>query len=204
MAKIKLGPQPLILPMPALLVGANVNESPNFMTASWCGIAAFKPPAITVAMNKVRYTLKGIRENGTFSVNISSCNMLQKTDYCGIYSGKKKDKSQIFDTFYGELQTAPLIQECPVNLECKALHYLDMGTHILIVGEIIETYIAEDCLTDGKADPEKIDAIIYIRNTMKYHRLGEAVATAFNIGKEDTDSRCPEDILSDIIKEGLT
>jgi flavin reductase (DIM6/NTAB) family NADH-FMN oxidoreductase RutF len=150
MKKSKLGPEPLILPMPALVVGANVNEKPNFMIASWCGIAAYKPPAITIAMNKARYTLKGIRENGTFSVNVPSCEMVKKADYCGIYSGRKRDKSQIFKTFFGELKTAPLIEECPINLECKALHYLDMRTHILIVGEIIETYIVGVLTISGR------------------------------------------------------
>jgi flavin reductase (DIM6/NTAB) family NADH-FMN oxidoreductase RutF len=196
MEKSKLGPQPLILPMPAVVVGAIVNEKPNFMVASWCGIAAFKPPAITVAMNKARYTLKGIRENGTFSVNISSCEIIEKTDYCGIYSGRRRDKSQIFKTFYGELKTAPLIQECPINLECRVLHYLDMRTHILIVGEIHEAYVSKSCLTEGKIDPEKINPPLYIRATMKYHRLGEVFASAFNVGREDGDTRSPEAILS--------
>ena len=172
MDKIKFGPQTLLYPMPAALVGANVNDKPNFMTAAWCGIAAYKPPAISVALRKERYTLKGIRENGTFSVNVSSSDMVKKTDFCGVYSGKKTDKSQIFKTFYGELKTAPLNQDCPVNLECKAIHYLDLGSHTLVVGEIIETYISEDCLTDGKADPVKIDPLIYAPGTLKYHRLG--------------------------------
>ena len=183
MDKIKFGPQTLLYPMPAVLVGSKVNEKPNFMTAAWCGIAAYKPPAITVALHKDRYTLKGIRENGTFSVNVSSSDMVKKTDFCGVYSGKNRDKSQIFKTFYGELKTAPLIQDCPVNLECKAIHYLDLGSHTLVVGEIIETYISEDCLTDGKADPVKIDPLIYTPGTMKYHRLGEAIAPAFKIRK---------------------
>ena len=196
MEKSKLGPEPLILPMPALLVGANVNGKPNFMIASWCGIAAYKPPAITIAMNKARYTLKGVRENGTFSVNVPSCEIIKKADYCGIYSGRKKDKSRIFKTFYGELKTAPFIEECPINLECKALHFLDMKTHILIVGEIVETYITKGCLKDGKIDPEKVDPPVYVRSTMKYHRLGEVWASAFNVGREDGDSRSPETILS--------
>jgi len=129
----------------------------------------------------------------------TSCEIIKKTDYCGIYSGRKKDKSQIFKTFYGELKTAPLIYECPINLECKALHYLDMRTHILIVGEIIETYITKGCLTDGKVNPEKIDPPVYIRSTMKYHRLGEVFASAFNVGKENGDTRNPETILSNNI-----
>jgi hypothetical protein len=71
-----------------------------------------------------------------------------------------------------------------------------MRTHILIVGEIVETYVSEVCLTDGKVDPKKIDPPVYIRSTMKYHRLGEILASAFNVGKEDGDTRSPEIILS--------
>ncbi len=184
MEKTKLGPQTLLYPMPAALIGARVNEKPNFMTAAWCGIAAHKPPAISVALHKDRYTLKGIRENGTFSVNVPSSAMAKKADFCGIFSGKDKDKSQIFKTFYGELKTAPLIEECPVNLECKAVHYLDLGSHTLVVGEIIETYMAQGCLTGRKGDPGKIDPLIYIPGTMQYYRLGEFIAPAFQIGKE--------------------
>ncbi len=199
MEKKKLGPEPLIMPMPAVIIGANVGEKPNFMVASWCGIAGFKPPAVTVALNKARHTLKGIKETGTFSVNIASCEIIRKADYCGIYSGKKRDKSKIFSFFYGESKTAPLVDECPINLECKVLHSLDMKTHFLIVGEIIETYVSNDCLVDGKVSPEKVDPPIYIRSTLKYHRLGEILSSAFGIGRENGDTRSPENILSDNI-----
>ena len=47
MKKITLGPQTLVYPMPAFLIGANVGERPNFMTAAWSGIAASTPPMIT-------------------------------------------------------------------------------------------------------------------------------------------------------------
>jgi flavin reductase (DIM6/NTAB) family NADH-FMN oxidoreductase RutF len=183
MDKKKFGPQTLLYPMPAVLVGANINEKPNFMTAAWCAIAAHKPPAVSVAIRKERYTLEGVRENGTFSINVPSSDMVKKTDYCGVYSGKKNDKSQIFKVFYGDLTTAPLIQECPLNLECKVIHYLDLGSHTLVVGEIIETYLSEDCLTDGKADPAKIDPLIFITSIRKYHRLGDEIASAFKVGK---------------------
>lgn len=184
MEKTKLGPQTLLYPMPAALIGARVNEKPNFMTAAWCGIAAHEPPAISVALHKDRYTLKGIRENGTFSVNVPCSPLAKNADFCGIYSGESKDKSQIFKAFYGELGTAPLIEECPVNLECKAIHYLDLRSHTLVVGEIFETYMAKRCLTDGKGDPAKIDPLIYIPGTMHYYRLGEFIAPAFQIGRD--------------------
>ena len=184
MDKKALGPQTLLYPMPAALVGAIVNDKPNFMTAAWCGIAAFKPPALTVGIRPVRYTLKGMREHGMFSVNVPSIDLVKETDYCGVYSGKNKDKSQMFTVFYGDPKAAPLIEECPVNLECTVKHSLDLGSHTLLVGEITETHISEHCLTDGKADPEKIDPLIYVPAVQQYRRLGGFVAKAFEIGKE--------------------
>ena len=73
--------------------------------------------------------------------------------------------------------------QCPLNLEYKDIHYLDLGSHTLVVGEITETYLAEDCITEGKADPEKIDPLIFITSTRNYHRLGDAIASAFKVGK---------------------
>jgi flavin reductase (DIM6/NTAB) family NADH-FMN oxidoreductase RutF len=184
MEKMKLGPQTLLYPMPAVLVGARVNEKPNFMTAAWCAIAAYKPPAISVALRKERYTLKGVEEHGTFSINIPSADLAKKVDYCGIYSDKKRDKSEMFPVFYGVLETAPLIQDCPLSLECKVIHSLDLGSHRLVVGEIVETYIDEGCVTNGNPDPKKINPLVYAAGTNEYHRLGEVIGKAFNIGKD--------------------
>jgi flavin reductase (DIM6/NTAB) family NADH-FMN oxidoreductase RutF len=184
MKKVKLGPQALLYPLPAVLIGALVNGKPNFMTAAWCGIVASTPPAISIGVRPERYTLKGISEQGTFSINIPSASMVEKVDYCGIYSGHKVDKSQIFNIEYGKLDTAPLIQECPVNLECRVIHTLELGSHVLFIGEIIETHIDAECLTDEKADPAKIDPLIYTTAVKQYQRLGEIVGQAWDIGKK--------------------
>ncbi len=184
MEKVRLGPQTLIYPMPAVLVGAMVGEKPNFMTVAWCGIAAHSPPALSVALQKKRYTLKGIKEHGTFSVNIASADMAKKVDFCGIYSGKEKDKSQVFKAFEGVLKTAPLIQECPLSLECTVIHTRELGSHMLIVGEIVETHISKDCMTKGEPDPEKIDPLIYTPKARRYQRLGEVIGKAWDMGKE--------------------
>ena len=183
MKKVKLGPQTLLYPMPAVLVGAQVKGKPNFMTAAWCGIVASTPPAISAAVRSVRYTLAGISANNTFSINIPSADLVEKVDYCGIYSGHKVDKSKIFKVDYGKLKTAPMIQECPLNLECQVIQSLELGSHILFIGEIVETYIHEDCLTDGQADPAKIDPLIYSTAVRQYQRLGAVVGRAWEAGK---------------------
>jgi flavin reductase (DIM6/NTAB) family NADH-FMN oxidoreductase RutF len=184
MKKVKLCPQTLLYPMPAVLVGAQVKGRPNFMTAAWSSIVASTPPAISAAVRPVRYTLAGISANGTFSINIPSADLVGKVDYCGIYSGHKVDKSQIFKVVYGKLKTAPLIQECPVNLACQVIQSIELGSHILFIGEIVETYVNEDCLTDDKVDPAKIDPLIYSTVARQYQRLGEVVGRAWEIGKK--------------------
>ena len=184
MIKKAIGPQTLLYPMPAVLVGAQVKGKPNFMTAAWCGIAAATPPAISVAIRPERYTFKGISANNTFSINIPSAGMAEKVDYCGIYSGLRDDKSELFGVVYGKLDTAPMIQECPVSLECKVIHTVDIGSHVLFIGEIMETYVDADCMTADKADPAKIDPIIYTTGVRQYQRLGDVVGRAWDIGKK--------------------
>lgn len=187
MGKIAMGPRTLVYPTPATLVGAMVDGKPNFMTVAWCGIACSTPPMVAVAIQPRRYTYKGIRQNLTFSVNIPSTDMVRETDYCGIVSGARTDKANIckFKVFYGKLDNCPLIEQCPVNLECKVVHILDLGSHSLVVGRIEESHVSESCLTDGKPDVAKIKPVVYaIAPAHQYHGLGEVIARAFSVGEE--------------------
>ncbi|MBI5064065.1 MAG: flavin reductase family protein [Desulfatitalea sp.] len=187
MKKITLGAQTLVYPMPAFLVGANVAGKANFMTAAWSGIACSNPPMVSVALQHHRHTLKGIKENGTFSINVPSQDQVRETDYCGIVSGTKQDKASDcgFAVFYGQLKTAPLIEQCPLNLECKVVHILNLGSHALIVGQIEETHVSEACVTDGLPDADKLKPIIYTPGAEKrYHGLGATLAKAFSVGQD--------------------
>jgi flavin reductase (DIM6/NTAB) family NADH-FMN oxidoreductase RutF len=192
MAKVTMDIKTLVYPMPAFLIGANVDGKPNFMTAAWSGIGASDPPTITVGIQHSRYTLKGIKQNMTFSVNVPSVDLVKETDYCGMESGAKVDKVKAckFKVFYGKLATAPLIEQCPVNLECKVLHMLDAGSHILVVGRIEETYVSEDCLTDGRPDVDKIKPFAFTPEPGGgYRALGKVVGKAFSNGRELTGTK---------------
>lgn len=187
MAKITTNVKTLVYPMPALLIGTNIGDKPNFMTAAWSGVAASTPPMVTVGIRPDRQTFKGIRENMTFSVNVPSIDLVKETDYCGIVSGNKAEKAKNcnFILFYGKLETAPMIEQCPVNLECKVAHILDLGSHSLIVGEIVESYISEDCMTNGEPDIDKIRPITFATHQgLQYLSHGRVIAKAFGIGKD--------------------
>lgn len=188
MSKILMGPQTLTFPMPALLVGANVDDKPNFLVVAWAGIASDTPPMISVAIRQSRYTHKGICQNMTFSVNVPSIDFIKETDYCGIVSGSKVDKTQVcqFNVFYGKLTNAPLIEQCPINLECRVVHILDLGSPSFFIGQVEETHVSENCLTDGNPDVNKIRPFIYSEDpiALQYLAFGQVLAKAFNIGKE--------------------
>ncbi len=187
MAKVKMGPTTLVYPMPAFLVGADVDGKPNFLAVAWGGIACGDPPMVSVAIRHHRYTHRGIQQNQAFSVNIPSVDLVRETDYCGTITGSNVDKVAVcrFRIFYGKLAGAPLIEQCPVNLECRVVHILDVGSHWLVAGRIEETHVSEDCLTDGQPDIDKIKPLIYTEEPANcYQALGEVVGKAFSIGQE--------------------
>lgn len=192
MTKKQFGPQTWMYPEPAVLVGANVDGDTNFMTAAWAGTACGEPPCISVAIRHVRHTLIGIRQNMVFSLNIPSTDLVKEADYCGLVSGAKTDKAKDcnFKVFYGQLKNVPLIEQCPLNMECEVLHILNLGTHALIVGKIVETHVSEDCLTNGQPDAARIRPIIYSpKPATAYYALGKKLAPAFSAGKEITSKR---------------
>lgn len=180
--KVKLGANNCLYPMPTTLVGANVNGKPNYITIAHVGI--MDPGSISLGMAKIHYTNAGIKENGTFSVNIPSVEMVKETDYCGLVSGKNVDKSQLFESFYGELETAPMIKVCPINMECRLIQTVDFPKHDIFVAEIVETYCDERYMTDGTVDLSKVRPILFVMNDRSYWKLGERFAKAWNIGKE--------------------
>jgi flavin reductase (DIM6/NTAB) family NADH-FMN oxidoreductase RutF len=187
MTKKALGPQPLLWAHPTVLVGAVVDGKPDFAAVAWTGVAASKPPAVTIALQHHRYSLKGIRKNDTFSINIPSADLVKETDYCGMISGAKTDKVEDcgFKVFYGKLKTAPLIEQCPINLECEVIHIINLGSHALVIGTVAEVYVSEDCLTDGKPDVLKVKPFTFF--PPKYRAIGEAIADTFKSGREIKD-----------------
>ena len=186
MAKLTLPSDRYWYPRPAVLVGAIVDGKPNFMTVGAGGVVNANPPMIGVPVQNRHHTLKGIRQNMTFSVNTPSLDQVREVDYCGIVSGRDADKVAVcgFTVFYGELKTAPLIEQCPLNLECRVMHLLNLGSHTFVIGQVEGAVISEDCITDGKPDAEKIRPMIFDGEASTYVANGKVVAKAYSAGRE--------------------
>jgi flavin reductase (DIM6/NTAB) family NADH-FMN oxidoreductase RutF len=182
--KIDLGPKVASYPMPVALIGANVDGKANFLVAAWFMSAGISPPRVAVALNKAHYTNQGIKEHNAFSVCIPSEDLLTPTDYCGLFSGLKTDKSKVFEVFYGKLGTVPMISDCPVAMECKLEKVIDNGGHEMFVGEVVSTFTEDKYLTSGVVDLKKVKPFLLSFNDQRYVGLGESKATAWNVGKD--------------------
>jgi flavin reductase (DIM6/NTAB) family NADH-FMN oxidoreductase RutF len=183
MNKIKIDNGAAFLyPMPVVLAGAVVENKVNFMAIGWISRVNIKPPLIAITSGP-HYTNAGIEANKAFSINIPDVSLIEKTDYCGLVSGNRADKSQIFDVFYGELEKAPLIRECPVCIACTLYEAVKLPTHMLYIGEIKEVFTEEKYMTDSKLDIKKINPFTLTMPDNNYWSVGENLGKAWHIGK---------------------
>ena len=162
-------------PLPVALVGALVDGKPNFLVIGYISPFNFGRH-VFFSLYKKRYTRIGIHQNMTFSVNIPSESMLEKTNLCGSKSGRDYDKSTIFETFFGELDTAPMIQECSLNMECEVTEILDYDPNEGIIGRVVKSYADSEVLSEGKLDLRRVRPIIWsIGGDFNYYHLGERI-----------------------------
>jgi flavin reductase (DIM6/NTAB) family NADH-FMN oxidoreductase RutF len=165
----------LLSPLPVVLVGALVDGRPNYLVIGYISPFDFGR-YIFFSLYKKRYTRTGIHENMTFSVNVPSEDLLREVDICGGRSGRDFDKGTLFETFYGELKTAPMIRECPINMECEVAQILDYDPNEGIIGRVVKSYADPQCLVDGKLDARNVRPIVWATGgDFHYYRLGERI-----------------------------
>lgn len=182
MNKVLISPN-LFIPMPVVLVGTERDGRANFMTAGWCSRANANPPMILCGISRGHWTNDAIRENKTFSINIPPSSLLVETDYCGLVSGKNKDKSSVFRLFTGELKGAPMIEECSLTMECRLEHTLDLPTNTIFVGDICAAYANPGVIKNERPDFSKVDPLILTMPDNTYWRLGAAAGKAWSAGR---------------------
>jgi len=183
MEKIPIGNN-FFIPMPVVLVGTLVAKKANFMTVGWCARVNGNPPMIACGINKNHFTPKGMAESETFSVNLPSSDLLEKTDYCGLVSGTQTDKSGVFGFFYGSLKTAPMIRECPISLECRLVQTVVLPSHMLYIGEIAGVWADAGIVKDGRPDFPAIDPLILTMPDNRYWTLGKHAGDAWSSGRK--------------------
>jgi len=184
--KRRLSAKPWIFPMPAVLIAAEHEGSRGLITGAWIGIVSGTPATVGMAVRKTRHTLELIEKSGAFTVNVPRVGMEAPVDFCGIVSGRDTDKFAAagFTAVPGSVVDAPLVAECPFNVECRVVGIQEMGEYRLVMGEIVETHADEDILSeDGKTvDVGALDPLVYIPGAREYRGLTAKIADAYDVG----------------------
>jgi flavin reductase (DIM6/NTAB) family NADH-FMN oxidoreductase RutF len=183
MGKIVIEKDLFCLPWTQTILGTHLEGKANFMALDWLTRVNYKPPMLGICVNKHNASHAAILETEEFSVNVPTTDMVEVTDYTGLVSGKRTDKSDLFEVFYGELKSAPMITTCPINIECRVEKTIELPTNSFFIGEIINIFTEDRFLTEGKPDVKKINPFLLTMPDNRFWSVGENIGKAWNAGK---------------------
>lgn len=191
MAKQSWKPGNMLYPLPAVMVSCqypNENDpectnptlqgKPNIITVAWAGTVCTNPPMLSISVRPERYSYHIIEKSGEFVVNLTTEALVRAADYCGVRSGRDVDKfKEMHLTPQPSLHiNAPGIAESPVNIECRVREIKPLGSHTLILADVVGVTIDDAYLTEsGKFDLNASDLITYSHG--EYFLLGQKLGT---------------------------
>ena len=157
-----------IYPTPAALVtSVAADGTPNIITLGEVfNISISQPVVVGLAIVPTRYSYELIEAAGEFAVNLPTADMAEVVDRCGSCSGR-----DVGDKFAHVGLTpvpatkirAPLISECPVNLECTLIDIIQAGDHDLFRGEVVVEHVDEACLDEqGRIAIDRLDPLCFL------------------------------------------
>ena len=119
---------------------------------------------LSISVRPERYSHHLIKESGEFVVNLPTESLVRAIDWCGVKSGRDVDKFAAM-----HLTAVPaakvgtvLVEESPVNLECKVAQVIPLGSHDLFLAECVAVDVDERLLDEsGKLCLNKAKLIVY-------------------------------------------
>lgn len=180
MAKQTWKPGNMIYPLPAVMVSCGDKAgNTNIITIAWTGTICTNPAMLYISVRPERHSYQMIKESGEFVVNLTTDKLVKQTDYCGVKSGRDVDKFKETKLTRGkanELQYAPIIEESPVNIECKLERIEELGSHHMFIAKVVSVQVDEAYLNEtGKFCLNDTGLIAYSHG--EYRTLGEPLGT---------------------------
>lgn len=155
----------ILNPVPVVLITSkSLEDKVNVFTVAWAGTINTKPPMLSISVRPERLSYEYIKERGEFVVNLPKVSLTKAVDYCGVRSGRTTDKIKEmgFTLEDGSSVDVPYIKECPVNIECKVREIIPLGTHDLILADVIGSNVDKELIDEkGKIHFEKANLITY-------------------------------------------
>jgi flavin reductase (DIM6/NTAB) family NADH-FMN oxidoreductase RutF len=124
-------------------VGLITTNSPkyghNVMAVEWTLQISYNPMLIAIFIHDSP-TYWNIEGTKVFGVNMASDDQSDLVNIAGGYSGTEIQKINIpntFETYTAKHIDVPMIKNCTLNAECKAITIQKIADHIMVVGEVI-------------------------------------------------------------------
>lgn len=155
----------ILNPVPVVLITSKNKEGKsNVFTVGWTGTINTKPPMLYISIRPERLSYEYIKESMEFVVNLPSSDLVKAVDYCGVRTGKKNDKIKEMGFTLKESSkiSAPYIDECPINIECRVVNIVPLGTHDMFIAEVLCSHVNESLLDEkGKIHFENANMMAY-------------------------------------------
>ena len=191
MAKKTLRGGALVCPLPPTMVSCGDMENSNIITIGWTGILNTIPPKTYISVRPTRHSYNIIKEKGEFVINLTPSKLVKEADYCGIYTGKKVDKFEKckLTKVKGTQIDAPMIDECPVSIECKVTDIIPLGSHDMFMADIVAVNVDESLFDkDDKMHLDKANLIAYAHG--EYFELGKKIGKfGFSTNKKKKNNK---------------
>lgn len=131
------------IPNALVLVGSRAGEERNAMTASWVTQLSMEPVLIGVGVDNTAVTHRLISAGGSFTINLwdaADTRVFVKFSKPAAYADGALNGRALTEAATG----APVFAEALAWLDCEVRHTLDLGTHTLFAGEVVDGAIRDD------------------------------------------------------------
>ena len=174
----------MLYPLPAVMVScASAAGEKDIVTVAWAGTVCTNPPMLSISLRPERHSYHIVRESGEFVVNLVTARLQRACDWCGVRSGRDYDKwaecrltAAPSAKLELALELAPVIEESPVNIECRVRDVLELGSHHMFLADVLAVQVEEGLLdARGKLDLARADLTAYSHG--EYFELGRRLGS---------------------------
>ncbi len=184
----------MLYPVPAVLVSVRDKSGENnLITVAWAGTVCSDPAMVSISVRKERHSHHMLMESKEFALNLTTKKIVKAVDYCGVRSGRDVDKFKETGLTKGECEkiNAPLVEESPINIECRVKEVLELGSHDLFLAEVVNVQVEESLLNEhGTLKLERADLVAYSHG--EYFSLGEKLGSFGYSVRKKTGKKKPK------------
>lgn len=192
MSKVNFKPGNMLYPLPAVMVSCgDINGVSNILTVAWTGTICTNPPMAYISVRPERHSYPIIRESGEFVINLTTRQLVRATDYCGVRSGRQQNKWEDchLTPVAADTVKCPMIEESPVNIECKVRRVLELGSHHMFIADVTAIHVDDRYLDEKNTlHLDQANLLAYSHGT--YFDLGKTLGTfGYSVRKKKNTGR---------------